>query len=170
MSRASRCVAAVLALTILAEPVALAVGSENASYFGGTITVFGAPKDPVEGRLNTSNEEALVFTAIDKKLAGKTFSISYARILDLEYGRKAGRRVGAAAATTVPLGPVGLLSLFSKKRKHFLTIGFRDEADKDQVAVIELGKDIVRTSLAIAQTRSGKDIEYQDEEARKSAK
>jgi hypothetical protein len=62
-----------------------------------------------------------------------------------------------------------LVSLFSKKRKHFLTIGFKDEGGKEQVAVIELGKDIVRTTLAIVQTRSGRSIEYQDEEARKSA-
>jgi hypothetical protein len=78
--------------------------------------------------------------------------------------------VGAAAATTVLLGPIGLLSLFSKKRKHFLTIGFKDSEGKDQVAVVELGKDIVQTTLAIVQTRSGKQVEYQDEEARKSAK
>ena len=63
-----------------------------------------------------------------------------------------------------------LLTLFSKKRAHYLTIGFKDDAGKDQVAIIELGKDTVRTTLAIMQTRSGKQIEYQDEEARKSAK
>ena len=42
--------------------------------------------------------------------------------------------------------------------------------DKDQVAVIELGKDIVRATLPIVETRSGKKIEYQDEEARKSGR
>ena len=84
------------------------------------------------------------------------FSVPYAKIIDLEYGQKAGRRVGAAAVTTVLLGPIGLLTLFSKKRKHYLTVGFKDELEKDQVAVIELGKDIIRTTLAIVQTRSGK--------------
>ena len=68
------------------------------------------------------------------------------------------------------LGPIGLVTLFSKKRKHYLTIGFKDDADKDQVAVLELGKDMVRTTLAIIQTRSGKQVEYQDEEAKKSSK
>jgi hypothetical protein len=66
------------------------------------------------------------------------------------------------------LGPLGLVTLLAKKRKHYLTIGYKDEAGADQVAVIEIGKDAVRTTLAIAQTRSGKAIEYQDEEARKS--
>jgi len=60
--------------------------------------------------------------------------------------------------------------LFSKKRKRFLTVGFKDGDGKDQVAVFELGKDIVRTTLPIMETRSGKKIEYQDDEARKSAK
>ena len=40
---------------------------------------------------------------------------------------------------------------------------------KDQVAVLELGKDIVRATLPIVETRSGKRVEYQDDEARKSA-
>jgi hypothetical protein len=163
-------VATVLIAIIGIEPVAFALGSKNAAYFGGTLTTFGNPKDPVEGRLDTTSETTLQFAAIDRDFVGKNFSIPYAKIVDLEYGQKAGRRVGAAVGTTILLGPIGLLSLFSKKRKHFLTIGFKDDADKDQVAVMELGKDIVRTTLAIVQTRSGKQIQYQDEEARKSAK
>lgn len=170
MRAITRSVAALLVLIMATEHSVFAVGSKNAAYFGGTITVFGTPKDPVEGTLDTANESALVFTPHDKKLSGKGFSIPYAKVIDLEYGQKAGRRVGAAIGTTILLGPVGLVSLFSKKRKHFLTMGFKDDDGKDQVAVIELGKDIVRTTLAIVQTISGKEIEYQDEEARKSAK
>jgi len=147
-----------------------AVDSKGAAYFGGTVKVFDGAKDPVEGTLDTRREDALVFAAQDKTFKGQTFSIPYARVIDLEYGQKAGRRVGAAAATTILLGPIGLLTLFSKKRKHYLTIGFRSDDDKDQVAVIELGKDIVRATLPIVETRSGKKITYQDEEAKKSAK
>jgi hypothetical protein len=110
----------------------------------------------------------LVLTAESKPFKGQTLTIPYKDIIDIEYGQKAGRRVGAAVATTVLLGPIGLLSLFSKKRKHYLTIGFKDSAQKEQVAVIELGKDIVRTTLPIVSTRSGKEIEYQDEDARKN--
>jgi hypothetical protein len=79
----------------------------------------------------------------------------------LEYGQKAGRRVGVAIM-------VSPLALFSKKRKHFLTINFNDKDGKPQAVVFELGKDIVRTALTIIETRSGKQIEYQDEEARKA--
>jgi len=87
----------------------------------------------------------------------------------LEYGQKAGRRIGAAIGYTVLLGPLGLLTLFSKKRNHYLTIGYKDENGKEQAAVIELGKDIVRATLPIVKARSGKEIVYQDEEARKSS-
>ena len=66
------------------------------------------------------------------------------------------------------LGPLGLFTLFSHKRHHYLTIGYKDDADKDQVALLELGKDIVRTTIAIVETRSGKKVTYQDDEARKS--
>lgn len=165
--RHMRPVALALLVAIGSEASLFAVGSKNAAYFGGTITAFGNPTDPVEGLLDTGHDTALVFTAKDRPLAGRTFQIPYARIIDLEYGQTAGRRVGAAVGTTILLGPIGLLSLCSKKRKHFLTIGFKDDQEKDQVAVIELGKDIVRTTLAIVQTRS---VEYQDEEARKAAK
>lgn len=165
-----RLVALALVLMMGAEHAALALDARDAAYFGGTLTVFGNPKDPVEGRLDTTDQTALQFAAFGRDYAGKTFSIPYANIVDLEYGQKAGRRVGAAAATTVLLGPIGLISLFSKKRKHYLTVGFKDADGKEQVAVMELGKDIVRTTLAVVQAKSGKNVEYQDEEARKSSK
>lgn len=160
--------ACVVVLAVVVET--FATDSKGAAYYGGTMTTFNGAKDPVEGALDTTNEQALVFSATDKAFRGKTFSIPYGRVIDLEYGQKAGRRVGTAVATTVLLGPIGLVALLSKKRKHFLTVGFKDDAGKDQVAVIELGKDIVRTTLPIVETRSGKKVEYQDEEARKSTK
>jgi len=44
-----------------------------------------------------------------------------------------------------------------------------DVGGVEQVAVLELGKDIVRTTLPIVKAKSGKEITYQDDEARKSA-
>jgi hypothetical protein len=164
-----RTVAAVLVMSMLAPSLALALDSKGASYFGGT-AAFKDAKDPVEGVLNTKNETALVFTAQNKPFKGQQLSIPYANIADLEFGQKAGRRVGAAVATTVLLGPIGLLSLFSKKKSHYLTVGFKDADGKDQVAVLELGKDIVRTTIPIVETRSGKKVEYQDDDAKKSGK
>jgi hypothetical protein len=169
MRRVNRIAAVALLVIFAAESSLLAVDSKGAAYFGGTAG-FKDAKDPVEGLLDTKNETALIFTATGKNFSGQTLSIPYASVVDLEYGQKAGRRVGAAAATTILLGPIGLLTLLSKKRNHYLTVGFKDADGKDQVAVLELGKDIVRVTLPIVETRSGKKIEYQDDEARKSAK
>jgi hypothetical protein len=161
-------IAVVLSVLLFSEALLLAVDSKGAEYVGGTLNTYPGTKDPVEGVLDTMNPDQLVFTATDKGFKGKTFAIPYARVIDLEYGQKAGRRVGTAVATTVLLGPIGLLSLFSKKRKHYLTIGFKDEMDKDGVVVLEIGKGIVRTTLPIVEKRSGKKIEYQDDESRKA--
>jgi len=166
-----RLVASGLVIVLAAESSLLAVDSKGATYFGGTATAFAGAKDPVDGSVDIQNDQAFGFRADDRRFAGVVLWIPDDRIIDLEYGQKAGRRVGAAVGTTVLLGPLGLLTLFSKKRKHFLTIAYKGVGDeKDQVAVIELGKDIVRTTLPIVETRSGKKIQFQDDEARKSAK
>lgn len=134
----------------------LAVDGDKAMYVGGTIT---GVKEKAEGPLNTKNETALQFTT---KKDG-SIDIPYASITALEYGQKAGRRVAVAIL-------VSPLALFSKKRKHYLTISFNDPSGKEQAAVFELGKAIVRTTLTIVETRSGKKVEYQDEEARKAGR
>ena len=162
-------IAMLLIAVILAPSVLLAkVDSKKAAYFGGSLGMFAGAKEPVQGTLDTVNPEMLILTT-EKPFLGQQLKIPYARIEDLEYGQKAGRRVGAAVGYTVLLGPLGLLTLFSKKRNHFLTIAYKDENGADQVAVLELGKDIVRTTLPIVETRSGKKIEYQDDEAKHSA-
>lgn len=154
-----------LALVLLSPSAALAVGSKKAAYVGGTAPAFKDAKKIVEGELVTSDEKELKFVYNKTQ----TFTIPYDQIIDLEYGKKSGRRVGTAVATTVLLGPIGLLSLMSKKQKHYLTIGYKDGDGKDQVAVFELGKDIFRTTLPIVETRSGKKIEYQDKKDEKKA-
>jgi hypothetical protein len=120
-------------------------------YVGGTLSGL---KEKTEGRLVTSSETTLTFDAGSKGSA----AIPYASVKSLEYGQKAGRRVGVAIM-------VSPLALFSKKRNHFLTIGYTDPAGKEQAGVFELGKDIVRTTLKILEVRTGKEIELQDKEA-----
>lgn len=160
-----RSVGLVLLLTFTTASLPLfAIDGDKAAYAGGTFLPYAA-KDDVEGKLNTSDESALILTP--KKLDALT--IPYNKIIDIEYGQKAGRRVGLAVGLAL-VNPIGLATLFSKKRKHFVTIGYTGDDGKDQVAVLELGKDIVRTTLAIVETRSGKPIEYQDEEAKKASR
>ena len=143
--------AIVVAMGVYAE----AVGSKKAEYVGGTLS---GVKEKTEGVLSTQSESEIVFEA-----KGLRVAIPYANISSLEYGQKAGRRVGVAIM-------VSPLALFSKKRNHFLTVEYSDPDGKKQAAVFELGKDIVRTTLTVIEVRSGKEIEYQDEEARKAFK
>ena len=162
-------ISALLIIAFLSPTVFAAVGSDKAAYYGGSVTIFAGAKDPIQGELNIAHEEFLILTAERKPYKGMELKIPYKRIEDLEYGQKAGRRVGATIGYTVLLGPLGLLTLFSKKRNHFLTVSWKDEKEQEQVAVIELGKNIVRTTLPVVKARSGKEITYQDEEAKKSA-
>lgn len=129
------------------------LGSDKTMYVGGTVTTI---KEGSEGTSSTRDEKAFEF-----EYKGGKLTIPYDRMNDLEYGQKAGRRLGLAVA-------INPLFLFSKKRKHFLTIGFQDENDKQQAAVFELGKNVIRTTIASLEARTGKKVDYQDEEARKS--
>jgi len=131
------------------------LGSDKTEYVGGTVNSI---KEGTEGHSSAKDENNFVFDYKGGKLV-----IPYDRVDSLEYGQKAGRRLG----TAVLVSPVFLLS---KKRKHYLTIGYTDEKDKQQAAVFELGKDVVRTTMATLEARTGKKIEYQDEEARKSGR
>ncbi|MCA1567536.1 MAG: hypothetical protein LC803_18175 [Acidobacteria bacterium] len=139
--------------------------SNSASYYGGTMAAFKDAKKEVKGHLIATDETALIFNYGKNQ----TVSIPYADFIDMEYGQKSGRRVGAAVATTILLGPLGLLTLFSKKQDHFLTLGFKDAEGKEQVAIFKLNKDMVRSTLPILEARSGKKVEYQSKGAEKKA-
>jgi hypothetical protein len=145
--------ATLLVLFVLNISAEAGLNSKKTMYVGGTVTSI---KEATEGTSSTNDEKVFLFIFKDGKL-----EVPYDRINDLEYGQKAGRRIGMAIVISPWL-------LFSKKRKHFLTVGFKDENDKQQAAVFELGKDIVRTTLASMEARTGKKIDYQDDEARKS--
>ena len=150
-----RWIALLIVAGLLLEATAgAAVRSKSAKYVGGTLTGLAENTD---GTFELG-DAAAVFKA--KK--GATIAISYKQIDSLEYGQKAGRRLGLALT-------VSILFIFSKKRKHFLTINFDDEAGKKQGAVFELSKGIVRETLTTLETQSGKKVEYESDEARKHA-
>ena len=150
----SRAVAAALVATLAAAPLAGALDKEKAMYLGGTIPM--APKS--EGVMSTSDETKLVFVA-EKGLG--MVEIPWKQIEEAEYGQKVGRRM----KTAIFLTPI---ALFSKARKHYLTLTYKDAKGEMQSGVFELGKELVRTTLTIVETRMGRKITYQDEEAAKT--
>jgi hypothetical protein len=144
----------ILTLMILSVPT-FALDSKKTAYIGGTVANL---KEGTEGTSSAADENKFVFEYKKGKL-----EIPYSAIEELEYGQKAGRRVAVAIL-------VSPLALFSKKRKHYLTISYKSEDGKGQAAVFELGKDVIRTMLSSLEARTGKQIQYQDDEAKKSAK
>jgi len=129
-----------------------AVRGKEVMYVGGTIA--GLP-EATEGELDHSDQKSLRFSSPKGK-----FEIIYENITSIEYGQKAGRRLGVALTITV-------WALFSKKRKHFLTLGFKDAEDKPQGVVLELPKGTPKSVITIVEARSGRKCEYESEEARK---
>jgi hypothetical protein len=146
----NRCFSIILVVCFCFEALWAGVDSQKTIYIGGTIASI---KEQTEGVLSTSDEKIFLFDYGTGKL-----QIPYDRFESLEYGQKAARRGGIASRWVI-----------SKKRKHFLTIGFKNENGQQQSAVLELGKDIVRVTLAALEARSGRKIEYQDEDAKRSA-
>jgi len=131
------------------------VGSHDAVYVGGTLAQI---KENSEGKVSTTSPTVFTFTS-----KHGTVSIPFDHVNDLEYGQKAGRRLGLAIV-------VNPLLFLSKKRRHFLTVGYQDGDGAQQAAVFELGKDVVRVTLATLEARTGRKIEYEDEEARNSGR
>lgn len=145
------CVLLVFVLVFELSVVA-GIDKDAAMYVGGTVTTI---PEETEGKLDFRDEEKMMF-----RWSGGTWELPYKQIASLEYGQKAGRRVGVAIVITV-------WALFSKKRRHFLTIGFTDAQGKKQAALIEIGKAKVKAPLAILEARTGLKVEYESEEAKK---
>ena len=148
--RHSKCM--FLAMACMLGSLAFAgIDKDAAMYIGGTVSAI--PEQTV-GKLDLTNDEKMSF-----QWSGGSWDLPYKQITSLEYGQKAGRRVGVAVVVTV-------WALFSKKRRHFLTIGFTDPEGKKQAALIEIGKGRTKTSLATLEARTGLKVEYESQEAK----
>jgi hypothetical protein len=149
-------------LFIVNIPLWAGLGSDKAMYVGGTVS---AIPQKTEGKLNTDDSKMASF---DWK-KGAPWQLPYDKVTSLAYGQHAGRRVGATIAWGVTtFGIMALPMLLSKKRRHYLTLEYVDSTGASQAAIFELGKDAIRTTLKSMEVRTGKKIEYEDDEARKS--
>ena len=127
----------------------------RAQLVGGTEADFAA-KSTI--RLDLSDSEALSLRN------GKTaLQIPYQKVNTLEYGQNVSRRFAAA----VLISPVLLLS---KSHKHFVTLGFTDRNGQQQALVLRVQKGDIRAVLSALEARTGRRVEYQDDEARKAGK
>ena len=151
----TRTTAVVFAALLALSPAASALDGQKALYVGGTVSA-KVPENS-EGRLDTTNDKKLVF--VSEK--GDRAELPYARIESFEYGQKASHRI----KTAIFLTP---WSLFSKKRKHYVSLLWKDTAGKEQGAVFELGHDLLRPTVMLLEARTGKKLTFQDEESKKN--
>jgi hypothetical protein len=127
----------------------------HAEYVGGTIAQI---PDGCSGLVTAVDEQYFVFYS-----RKASWRVPYDKINLIEYGQKVDRRYVAA----VLLSPLFLLA---KKRSHFLTVGYYDEENRQQAMVFRVGKDDIRMMLVSLEARTGRKVEYQDDDARKSGK
>jgi len=146
------------AVFLLALGACVAAGGQpgfRVEYVGGTIAQI---PQGCSGRAQTTDEQFFVFYS-----KGASWRVPYETIDLLEYGQKVDRRYLAAVI-------VSPLFLLSKSRAHFLTVGYTDENGKHQALIFRVNKEDIRSALVSLEARTGRRVEFQDEEARKAGK
>ena len=139
--------ACVLAGSLPAAPLAA-----RAYLIGTTVSGFASKCDV---RVDITGEDEILF--VTQKL---TLHVPYNMVSTLEYGQHvAGRYLEA-----VLFSPLFLLS---KSRKHFLTVFYTDSKGKQQAVVMQVNKSDVRALLPELEARTGRRVEYTDDEARR---
>jgi len=121
---------------------------------GGTLSGLVAKS---AARLDYSGADEMVFHC-----AGSDIHVVYRKVNTLEYGQAVSRRYAAAL--------ISPLLLLSKSRKHFVTVGYVDSEGRQQVVVFRVEKGDIRSVLVGLEARTGRRVEYQDDEARKGGK
>ncbi len=142
-------------LCLLACAVSVGGNGSHAEYVGGTISNI---PEGCAGTVAAVDEQFLVFYS--KKASWR---VPYEKINLIEYGQKVDRRVLAAVL-------VSPLFLLSKKRQHFLTVGYSDDDNHQQAMIFKVRKGDIRSLLVSLEARTGRKVEYQDEAARIAGK
>ena len=142
-----------VALLLLAPLLLSAESGSHVQYIGGTVY----PK-ACDGIVLTTSQDYLEFQTKSGPLR-----VEYSRINLVEYGQKVDRRYAMA----VFISPMFLLS---KKRAHFVTVGYTDGDGRQQALLFRVDKNHVRSLLVSLEARTGRKVQFQDDEARKAGK
>jgi hypothetical protein len=141
-----------LLCVLLAGALAAQPGAKT-QFVGGTPPGID-PK--ATARLDLTGADDMVFRSKSGDVR-----VAFQRVNTLEYGQNVSRRYAAALL-------VSPILLLSKTRKHYITLGYTDVEGKQQVLVFQVDKRDIRTVLAGLQARTGRRVEYQDDDARKA--
>ncbi len=144
-----------LVLTLLACVCLHAGDGAGARYIGGTIAAISANSD---GVIRTTDDLFLEYRA-----KGRELHVEYDKINLIEYGQNVDRRLIMAAL-------ISPLFALSKKRQHFLSLGYTDKEGRQQAMVFKVDKGKIRALLVSLEARTGIKVQFQDEQARKAGK
>jgi hypothetical protein len=148
-------IAAALLSGIICVPAQAEDRGAEAEYVGGTVPGLESSTD---GRIGTTDDLFFEFRA-----KGKQVNVSYDKVNLVEYGQHVNRRFIMAAV-------ISPLFLLSKKRQHFLTVGYTDGEGRQQAMVFKVEKSKIRAVLVALEARTGLKVQFQDDEARKAGK
>jgi len=124
-------------------------------YVGGTGAALIARSDVT---LKVSDDDDLVL-----ECKGASLHIPYRSVNTIEYGQKVERRIAEA----ILISP---LMLMAKRRTHFLTIGYEDAEGHQQAMLFRVESGDLRLLLVSLEAKTGRKVEYQDEDARRAGK
>ena len=128
-------------------------GGARAYLTGTTVPDF---PNKCDVRVDTTGDREILFVT-----HSLTLHVPYDKVNALEYGQHVGRRYAEA----ILISPLFLLS---KSRKHYLTVFYTDANGRQQAVVMQVNKSDVRVLLPELEARTGRRVEYTDEEARGS--
>jgi hypothetical protein len=134
-------------ILLAAVTAAAAESGGHVKCVGGTLTAFPAG---TRGVIQTTDRSALVLVA-----ATTTARIPFQKITLIEYGQDVGRRVVLA----VLISPIFLLS---KARAHYITLGYTDDAGRQQAIVLRVDKRSVKSTLAMLEDRTGHEVRFRN--------
>jgi hypothetical protein len=147
--------AATLAVGFLLPFSAQAGEGAAAEYVGGTSSALETNAD---GRVLTTDDLFFEFRTNKRQI-----HVGYNTVNLIEYGQNVDRRILMAAL-------ISPLLILSKKRVHFLTIGYTDGEGRQQALVFKVEKSKIRAVLVALEARTGLRVQFQDTEARKAGK
>jgi hypothetical protein len=127
-------------------------GAARAYLIGATVPEFTAKCDV---RVDLTGDREILF--ITRLL---TLHVPYDKVNTLEYGQHVGDRTLEA----VLISPMFRLS---KSRKHFVSVGYVDAHGRQQVLFMQVNKGDLRALLAELEGKTGRRVEYTDDEARR---
>src|SRR3954454_16886980 len=111
----------------------------GARYVGGTVAALETNSD---GKIRATDDLFLEY-----RCKGRELHVQYTNINMIEYGQNVDRRYIVAAL-------ISPLFLLSKKRQHFLSLGYTDPQGRQQAMVFKVDKSKIRPLLVALEART----------------